>query len=132
MNISEIESLSNGLVIHQLVEYKDELIEASQERFLVDDISRVAIQGPTKIVIDNGSIFVYGTFITIKSSNLIDTLERLASLRKSRTTHIVILSDCIKIDSYILPEFISEWNSKKLEESEFDHEISADSSTDEN
>ena len=88
MKSTEIERLANGLVIHEQLEYECSSFTATQERFLVDDPTRVAVQGPSKIVFENGSYYIYGAFITLRSSNLINLINKISTLRRVKENAI--------------------------------------------
>lgn len=141
MKSTEIERLANGLVIHEQLEYECSSFTATQERFLVDDPTRVAVQGPSKIVFENGSYYIYGAFITLRSSNLINLINKISTLRRVKENAIkavmglksdislIITQDSLKLSGYTLPELIQELNStSKIEINEND--ISFDSETD--
>lgn len=141
MKSTEIERLANGLVIHEQLEYECSSFTATQERFLVDDPTRVAVQGPSKIVFENGSYYIYGAFITLRSSNLINLINKISTLRRVKENVIkvvmglksdvslIIIQDSLKLSGYTLPELIQELNStSKIEINEND--ISFDSETD--
>ena len=141
MKSTEIERLANGLVIHEQLEYECSSFTATQERFLVDDPTRVAVQGPSKIVFENGSYYIYGAFITLRSSNLINLVNKISTLRRVKENVIkvvmglksdvslIIIQDSLKLSGYTLPELIQELNStSKIEINEND--ISFDSETD--
>lgn len=144
MKSTEIERLANGLVIHEQLEYECSSFTATQERFLVDDPTRVAVQGPYKIVFENGSYYIYGAFITLRSSNLINLINKISTLRRVKENAIkavmgltstsrvdvslIITQDSLKLSGYTLPELIQELiSSSKIEINEND--ISFDSET---
>ena len=144
MQITEIESLANGLVVHQLLEYEGPSFRATQERFLVDDPSRVSIQGPTRLEFEDDLCYVYGAFISIYTSDIISIVNKISSLERVRQgaaqtrlggrgpslassdVCIVITRDCIKLGGYTLRELICELN-EEIEDEELDREISYDS-----
>lgn len=141
MKSTEIERLANGLVIHEQLEYECSSFIATQERFLVDDPTRVAVQGPSKIVFENGSYYIYGAFITLRSSNPINLINKISTLRRVKENAIkavmglksdvslIITQDSLKLSGYTIPELIQELNStSKIETNEND--ISFDSETD--
>ena len=144
MKSTEIERLANGLVIHEQLEYECSSFTATQERFLVDDPTRVAVQGPSKIVFENGSYYIYGAFITLRSSNLINLINKISTLRRVKENAIkavmglksdvslIITQDSLKLSGYTLPELIQELiSSSKTEKIEInENDISFDSETD--